>query len=135
MKAKEWIIIGLAGFMVFAGAAKISAESPSDDQLINFFENYISKKIAISQSKTNLKTSRSENLRLVGAKAEKEAAFLTFNEAILVDEMVKQDIGQKPYKIEYYLNKRFSEFYDCSIAVAESSATQPTIDDSLYACK
>jgi len=26
---------------------------------------------------------------------------------ILVDEMIEQDIGQKPYKIEKYLNKRF----------------------------
>ena len=136
MKAKEWIIIGLAGLLVFAGANLISAESPSDDQLTNFFESYISEKIAKSQSKTNLQTSRSENLRMVGERAEKEAAFLAYNKATLVDEMIKLDIGQKPYKIEYYLNKRFSEFYDCSNTIAENTtSTTNTIEDSLYACK
>lgn len=135
MKAKEWIIIGLAGLLVFAGANLISAESPADDQLTNFFESYISEKIAKSQSKTDLQTSRSENLRMVGVRAEKEAAFLAYNKATLVDEMIKLDIGQKPYKIEYYLNKRFSEFYDCSNTIAENTTSTNTIEDSLYACK
>ena len=72
---------------------------------------------------------------MVGVRAEKEAAFLAYNKATLVDEMIKLDIGQKPYKIEYYLNKRFSEFYDCSNTIAEKNTPTNTIEDSLYACK
>jgi hypothetical protein len=113
MKAKELIIIGLAGVMIFTGAVQIAAESQSDEQLTKFYETYISEKIAKSQSKTTLKTSRSENLRLAAEKAEKQVRFLTLNKDILVDEMIKQDIGQRPYKIDKYLNKRFSDYSDC----------------------
>ena len=113
MKAKQLIIICLAGVMIFTGAVQIAAESQTDEQLNEFYENYISEKIVKSQSKTNLKTSRSENLRLAAEKAEKQVRFLTLNKDILVDEMIKQDIGQKPYKIEKYLTKRFSDYSDC----------------------
>jgi hypothetical protein len=113
MKAKELFIIGLASVMIFAGAIQIAAESQSDEQLNAFYENYISEKIAKNQSKTSLKTSRSENLRLAAEKAEKQVGFLTLNKDILVDEMIEQDIGQKPYKIEIYLKERFSDYSDC----------------------
>jgi hypothetical protein len=113
MKAKELFIIGLASVMIFAGAIQIAAESQSDEQLNAFYENYISEKIAKNQSKTSLKTSRSENLRLAAEKAEKQVMFLTLNKDILVDEMTEQDIGQKPYKIEKYLKERFSDYSDC----------------------
>lgn len=113
MKVKELIILGLASVMIFAGAVQIAAESQSDEQLNTFYENYISEKIVKSQSKTNLKTSKSENLRLAAEKAEKQVRFLTLNKDILVDEMIQQDIGQKPYKIEKYLKKRFSDYSDC----------------------
>lgn len=46
-------------------------------------------------------------------KAEKQVRFLTLNKDMLVDEMIQQDIGQKPYKIEKYLKKRFSDYSDC----------------------
>jgi hypothetical protein len=120
MKAKELFIIVLAGAMIFTGAVQIAAESQSDEQLNEFYETYISEKIAKSQSKTLLKTSRSENLRLAAEKAEKQVRFLTLNKDILVDEMIEQDIGQRPYKIQKYLNKRFSEYSDC-LRLAESN--------------
>ncbi len=133
MKAKELIIVGLAGVMVFTGAVQIAAESQSDEQLNKFYESYISGKISKSQSKTFLKTSRSENLRLAAEKAEKKARFLNLKKDILVDEMIKQDIGQKPYKIEYYLNKRFSEYSDC-LQLAESNNLTPINTGSQLNC-
>lgn len=133
MKAKELIIIGLAGAMIFANAVQIAAESQSDEQLNKFYDNYIAKKIADNQSKTNLKTSRSENLRLRAAKAEKQATFLTLNRDILVDGMIEQDIGQKPYKIEKYLKKRFSEYSDC-LRLAESNNLTPINTGSQIKC-
>ena len=129
MRTKELIAIGIAGTMILIGAVPITAESPSNEQLAKFYENYIFEKIDKNQSKASLKTSRSKNLRLVGAKAEKQAAFLTLKRDILVDEMMKQHIGQKPYKIEYFLNKRFSEYNDC-VLHAESNG-----ENLLYACK
>jgi hypothetical protein len=128
MKVKQFIIISLASVMIFAGAVQITAESQSDEQLNTFYENYISEKIVKSESKTNLKTSRSENLRLAAAKAEKQVTFLTLNKDILIDEMIELDIGQKPYKIEKYLNVRFSEYYDCLLLAGSNAESQ-------YACK
>jgi hypothetical protein len=133
MKVKELIIIGLAGVMIFTGAVQIAAESRSDEQLTKFYENYISEKIAKSQSKTNLKTSRSENLRLTAEKEEKQVRFLTLNKDILVDEMIDQDIGQKPYKIEKYLNKRFSDYSDC-LRLADSNNITPINTGSQLTC-
>jgi hypothetical protein len=133
MGAKELIIAGMVGVMVFIGVAQIAAESKPDEQLYKFYETYISGKISKSQSKAFLKTSRSENLRLAAEKAEKQASFLTFKKDILVDEMIKQDIGQKPYKIDYYLNKRFSEYSDC-LLLADSNNLEPKKTGSQLDC-
>ena len=116
------------------GAVQITAESPSNEQLNNFYENFISEKIAKSHSKTDLKNLRSENLRLAGEKAEKEAEFLARNKDILVYEMVDQNIGKKPYKVEHYLNKRFKEYNDC-IVLAETDSVIASMDNPSYACK
>ena len=133
MKAKELFIIVLAGAMIFTGAVQIAAESQSDEQLNEFYETYISEKIAKSQSKTLLKTSRSENLRLAAEKAEKKVRFLTLNKDILIDEMIEQDIGQRPYKIQKYLNKRFSEYSDC-LRLAGSNYSTPINSGSQLQC-
>jgi len=126
MKVKQLIIIGLAGVMIFSGAIRIAAESQSDEQLNTFYEYYISEKIVKSQSKTNLKNSRSENLRLAAAKAEKQATFLTLNKDILIEEMIELDIGQRSYKVEKYLNNRFSEYYDC-LRLADSNTESQAV--------
>ena len=133
MGAKELIIAGMVGVMVFIGAAQIAAESKPNEQLYKFYETYISGKISKSHSKAFLKTSRSENLRLAAEKAEKKAMFLNLKRDILVDEMLKQDIGQKPYKIEYYLNKRFSEYSDC-LRLAKSNNLAPINTGSQLKC-
>lgn len=125
MKAKELIIVALAGVMILTGAVQIFAQSQLDEQLNKFYKDYISEKIAKVQAKISLKTSRSANLRLAAAKAEKQAEFLTVNKDILADEMVKQDIGQKPYKVEKYLNERFFESYDCIMLVDSNAGSQP----------
>ena len=128
MKVEELIIIGLAGVIILTGAVQIAAESLSDEQLYKFYDTYVSEKIVSSQSKTNLKTSRSQNLRQAAAKEEKEVRFLTLNRDLLVDEMIQQDIGQKPYKIERYLNKRFSEYTDCLQLAASNYLTAPSAE-------
>ena len=77
--------------------------------LKEFYEICIEKKIAKCQSKIILKTSRSKNLQLTAESASEQISFLTLNKATLINEMIELNIGQKPYKIEYYLNSRFYE--------------------------
>ena len=111
MTAKSLIVIFLSCFMIMIGATQIYAESQSDEHLIKIYETCIVKKIAKCQSKTILETSRSENLQLAAEIAADQVRFLSLNKDILVNEMMEKDIGQKPYKIEYYLNSRFYEAY------------------------
>lgn len=79
-----------------------------NEQLANYYKEYISKCICKNESKAALlQTSRSENLRRSGAIYEQKAVFLTNNQNVLVDEMIRMKIGTKPYKVDYYLSKRF----------------------------
>jgi len=95
--------------MLIIGSAPVSGQSESRDQLLKFYESCIAKKIANCRAKTALKTSRSVNLRRKADLATKQLIFFTTNKSMLINEMVDQGIGQKHYKVDYYLNKRFGE--------------------------
>jgi len=111
MKVKALMVIFMWSFMIIIGSTQISAHSKSNEKLQKFYETCIAKKIAKCQSKTMLKISRSENLQLTAEIAANQARFLSLNKDTLVNEMMEKNIGQKPYKIEYYLNSRFYEAY------------------------
>jgi hypothetical protein len=49
------------------------------------------------------------NLRRRADLATRQVTFFTTNKNMLIHEMVDQEIGQKNYKVDYYLNKRFNE--------------------------
>ena len=83
-----------------------------NEQLENYYKKYISKCICKNESKTILlQTSRSENLKRSGAIYEQKAVFLKNYQNVLVDEMVRKKIGTEPYKVDYYLNKRFNRIF------------------------
>ena len=111
MKAKALMLIVVTSFMIMIGATQISAQSQSDEHQKKIYETCIAKKIVRCQSKTILKTSRSENLQLTAEIAANQARFLSLNKDMLVNEMMEKSIGQKPYQIEHYLNSRFYEVY------------------------
>ena len=109
MKANVCCIFSLMLVMAIIGAALAAEKSVSKDQLVKYFESCITKKISNCSAKTALKTSRSMNLRRKADLATRQVTFFTINKDILINEMVDQGIGQKHYKVEYYLNKRFYE--------------------------
>ena len=109
MKAKVCCIVSLVLVIVVSAAVLAAAQSASKDQLIKYYESCITKKISNCSAKTALKASRSINLRRKAALAARQVTFFTLNKNILINEMVDQGIGQKHYKVEYYLNKRFYE--------------------------
>lgn len=47
--------------------------------------------------------------------------------------MIELDIGQRPYKIEKYLNKRLSEYTDC-LQLADSNNLTPINTGSQLKC-
>jgi hypothetical protein len=109
MRAKVCCIVSLVLVMAVIGAALAAAQSISKYQLVKYYKSCIMKKISNCSAKTALKTSRSVNLRRKADLATRQVTFFTTNENMLINEMVDQEIGQKHYKVDYYLNKRFNE--------------------------
>ncbi len=109
MKANIDYIIFLLSFIFIAASMPATAQPESKDQPLKFYESCITKKIANCRAKSALKNSRSANLRRRADLAKEQVIFFTTNRNMLINEMVEQKIDQKRYKVDYYLNKRFSE--------------------------
>ncbi len=110
MQAKILIVCLLVGVVItFIGVFPSTCISDDKEELTKFYEAYITSEISKCQAKTALSKSRSANLRRCAAKNLKKAAFLQNNKDMLIKEMIKNDIGVKPYKIGYFLNKKFYE--------------------------
>ena len=107
MKTKVLFTILLAGAMIVP--IVFASQSESNDQLKNFYKACLEKKILSCQSKTMLNSSKSANLRKTSAMASEQALFYSSNKEILVNEMIELEIGQKPYKVNYFLIKRYHE--------------------------
>jgi len=112
MQAKILIIYLLVGVITFIGVLPSTCISADKEELAKFFEDCISSEICKCQAKTVFSKSRSANLCCYAAEKLKKAAFLQNNKDMLIEEMIKNDIGVKPYKIEYFLNKKFYALSD-----------------------
>ena len=111
MRGKTFVIATTIMVFIFMGTLSATGQSGENEQLKKYYKNYISKCISKNQSKSSLQASKSKNLRSCGTLSKQKVIFLTNNQNMLVNEMIKNQIGTKPYKIEYYLNKRFHEAY------------------------
>lgn len=109
MKTQMYWSVSLVLVVALIGAVSVAAQSSSKMQLVKYYDNCITKKITNCNAKIILKTSRSVNLRRKADLATRQVTFFTSNKNMLINEMVEQGIGQKAYKVEYYLNKRFFE--------------------------
>lgn len=107
MNVKTLVSITMAVVVTLTGALAAIAQTGENAQLKKYYKTYISKCISKNQSKAGLQASRSKNLRSCGALSRQKVIFLTNNQNMLVDEMIKNKIGTKPYKIDHYLNQRF----------------------------
>ena len=71
-------------------------------------EKAIDTEIAQSRQMASLMTSRSANLRKEGHRAASKAMYLETHRDELVVDMMKVNLEPKTYKVERYLNERFS---------------------------
>ena len=109
MKSKAICLVSLVSIFLIAGSLPLTAQSESEDELIKFYKSCIQKKISNCNAKAILKTSRSANLQKKADLSIRQAAFITANKDMLINEMIDQGVGYKYYKVDYYLNKRFYE--------------------------
>ena len=111
MRGKIFIITTVITCVILTGVISATGQSSENEQLRKYYQEYISKCISKNKAKAGLEASKSANLRSCGALSKQKVVFLTNNQNALVEEMIKKKIGTKPYKVEYYLNKRFHEKY------------------------
>ena len=72
------------------------------------YEVAINDEIAQSRQMTSLLTSRSAKLRMKGHREASKAMFLEAHRDRLVDDMVKMNLEPKDYKVDRFLNDRFT---------------------------
>ncbi len=72
------------------------------------YEDAIDEEIAQCRQMASLMTSRSSNLRKKGYREASMAMYLETNRDELVVDMMKLNLEPKEYKVERYLNDRFS---------------------------
>jgi hypothetical protein len=107
MQTKTLIVFFLVWIIIFIGVFPSTCTSSDKKELAKLYEACISCEIQKCEAKTALCKSRSAKLRSCAAKKLKKMEFLKNNKDMLIKEMIKNDIGVKPYKIEYFLNKKF----------------------------
>ena len=73
-----------------------------------FYEGAIDEEISQCRQLASLLTSRSAKLRMKGHREASMAMFLETHRDRLVDSMMAQDVKLKVYKVERFLNERFS---------------------------
>ena len=112
MKIKILSVIFMMIFAAFLGNLSAISEDGQNTQMIKYYENMINETISKCHSKAHLKESKSVHLQSCAAVKLKKANFLSKNKEMLIKEMVKRNIGEKQYKIEYFLNKQFYEYSD-----------------------
>ena len=111
MKGRVFIITMVVMALALMVAIPNIGQAAENEQLKKYYKDYISKCISKNQSKAGLQASRSANLRSCGALSKQKVIFLTNNQNMLVDEMIKNNVGKKPYKIDHYLNQKFHKAY------------------------
>ena len=89
----------------------LCAPAFGDDERMSqrmLYEAAIDTEIAQSRQMASLMTSRSENLRKKGHREASKAMFLETHRDTLVEDMMAKNLEPKTYKVERYLNDRFS---------------------------
>ena len=76
--------------------------------LKSYYQAAIDEEIAQSRQMASLLSSRSPNLRQKGHREASMAMFLETNRESLVEDMLAQEIEPKTYRVERFLNDRFS---------------------------
>jgi hypothetical protein len=109
MKLFATALMTILVVIALSGAYSMTAQAEETEQLRKLYSGCIVEAITRCQSKSGLVSSKSENLRTSGLLARQKAVFLTDSHDVLVEEMVANDVGTRPYQIDYYLNRRFHE--------------------------
>ena len=74
-----------------------------------FYKSCVTEKIQQCEQKTKLVSSRGENTRRSGQAAADKVEFYRAHSEELAQAMLNDNIGNKPYKVRYYLIKAYND--------------------------
>lgn len=103
MKTLACIIVVVV-MMVMAS----SVQGGDSQELAAYYERIIAEEIQDCRRQSELRSSRSPNLRMKGHREASKALFLETHREQLVDSMLALGLNPKTYKVHRYLNDRFS---------------------------
>ena len=110
MQVKGLIINLMISISVFWGLLNSTAFSVDREEMAQYYENCIVKKIEKCNSKlVLLSSSKSKNLQDYAKMEAQKAEFLKAEKEMLVKEMIEMNLEPKHYKVELFLNSRFRE--------------------------
>lgn len=100
------LIVIFLVFVVMAGACPAFSQMTSAERN-EAYEAYINDFILKCEQKNSMMDSMSENIRGEVVTSLMKANFYKKNKELLIQDLAKNNVEPKPYKIEYFLNKKF----------------------------
>ena len=94
-----------------------------DSQKEVIYSVHIENMIMSCESKAWMSDSSSRSIRGEYALYTLKGSFLRANKSNLIQDMIEEDVGIKPYQMTYYLNKRFFEVLRRSAHYCERPGT------------
>jgi len=107
MKRNIIILPIIALLLSAVGFSAATAESGGQTALRAYYQDCINTCIMKLDSKAHYKNSECRALQREALMAAMKKMFLQRYQERLINKMVEEDIGQKNYKIEYYLDRQF----------------------------
>ena len=102
---KTWISVWVMGMVLLMA---FGVQAGEDLQALKtYYEKAIDQEIANCLQKSDLRDSRSVNLRLKGHREASKALFLQTHREALVDSMLATHLKPVDYKVQRFLNERF----------------------------
>ena len=108
--------------MVCSAIGETDIKPVKRDMFDNLIDDYIQK----CQSKSKLSDSRSKNIRKEAASAALKVEYLNANKYKLIGQMLETELSMKKYKVHYFLNARFFNYY-----ASKSNLQQKVIEANL----
>lgn len=100
-RASSFILV-----FVILGSTAVQAGNSTKEE---YFNDCIAAEIEVCQFKAGLIDSKSDVLSSRAGKARARLEFYRANKELLAQEMLTQEIREKPYAVKYFLNKAYEE--------------------------
>jgi hypothetical protein len=107
--AAVWMIVVALALVTPLAAA---AEEKELTAMEKYYGSLVDEAIIHCEAKNKMRASWSGSVRRTAAVAYLKGAYLKEYKNDLVHDMIEEEVGEKPFKVNYYLNKRFYRLFN-----------------------